>query len=244
MPKRILEGLIGTLAILSSPVLAGPPYFTDDRQPTDESHYEIYLFDGGTRTHDGTGNAAGIDFNYGAAPGLQLTAVMPLDFDRPVGGPAASGLGNIELAAKYRFRHAESTGWDMAFFPRLFLPSGSNAVGERHASLLLPLWIQKTVGPWSTFGGGGCAIHRGGQSRDFCVAGWALTRKIDRLQLGAEIHHETADTRDGPHTTGVGAGFSYDWSERFHLMGSMGPGIQNADATNRYFWYAALLTTF
>ena len=67
------------LLSLSPLALAGPPYATDDPEPTDYKHFEIYLFSGATSTRDGTVGAAGIDFNYGAGPDLQLTAVVPLD---------------------------------------------------------------------------------------------------------------------------------------------------------------------
>src|ERR1700749_4484690 len=87
--------------IASVPALAGPPYVTDDPEPTDTGHYEIYLFADGTSARDGSGGEAGIDFNYGAAPDLQLTAVLPLGYDDPKTGPATTALGNIELAAKY-----------------------------------------------------------------------------------------------------------------------------------------------
>jgi hypothetical protein len=225
--------------------MAGPPYRTDDPEPTDYGHHEIYLFGGGTSTRDGNGGAAGIDFNYGAAPDLQLTAVVPLGFDHPAGGTTAIGLGRIELAAKYRLLHQQDAGWEVAVFPRVFLPAGSPAVGERHASLLLPLWFGRDWNRWSAFGGGGCVLNRGGDSRDFCLAGWALTRRVSRgLVIGAELTHETADSRGAQATTGLGAGFLYDVTERFHLLGSVGPGIQNADDTNRYSWYAALLITF
>ena len=59
---------------LAQPALAGPPYLSDDPEPTDYKHYEIYTFSNGTATRDGRSGEAGIDFNYGAAPNLQLTA--------------------------------------------------------------------------------------------------------------------------------------------------------------------------
>jgi hypothetical protein len=53
----------------------------------------------GTTARAGTSGEAGIDFNYGTAPDLQLTATLPSGFDRPSGGKTTIGLGNIELAA-------------------------------------------------------------------------------------------------------------------------------------------------
>ena len=125
--------LLSLAAALSAPsrlALAGPPFATDDPEPTDYKHHEIYAFNGGTSTRDGIGGAAGIDFNYGAAPDLQLTVVVPLGFDHPASGSTAIGLGRIELAAKYRFRYEKDTGWDVAVFPRVFLPAGSLGIGE------------------------------------------------------------------------------------------------------------------
>ena len=241
----IVRRCIVLCVLLMTPAVAGPPYVTDDPQTTDYRQFEIYFFAGGATSRAGTGGAAGLDFNYGATPDLQLTAVVPLGFEHPAGGGTATGLGNVELAAKFRVLHQEDFGWDVAVFPRLFLPSGTPAVGERHASLLFPIWIGKDWGDWSTFGGGGCVINLGGDSQNFCLAGWAITRRVlPDLRIGAEIYHQTADTRGGRASTGIGAGVVYDLSNRYHLMGSFGPGIQNAGDTNRYSWYTALLFTF
>jgi|HubBroStandDraft_5_1064220.scaffolds.fasta_scaffold51465_4 hypothetical protein len=231
-----------TVALLASgAALAGPPYVSDDPQPTDLGHFEIYAFAAGTQTRDGTSGAGGIDFNYGGAPDLQLTAVVPLEYE----STGETGIGNIELAAKYRFLHQDDFGWDVAVFPRVFLPSASGNVGDRHASLLLPVWVEKDFGPWSTFGGGGCALNNGDSGEDYCLMGWAVTREVaPALHIGAEVYHQTADTRGGRATTGLGAGAVYDLSDHYHLMASIGPGIENAAETDRYSWYTALLFTF
>ena len=44
-------------------------------------------------------------------------------------------------------------------------------------------------------------------------------------------------------TTAVYAGLTYDVSDHFHLVGSFGPGIQNAAATSAHSWYLALQFT-
>lgn len=244
MTGRLRFDLAALLALLSTPAMAGSPYVTDDPEPTNKGQYEIYLFGAGTTTRDDSGGAGGIDLNYGAADDLQLTAVLPVAWTN-ADGMSAANLGNIELAAKYKFLHQDDVGIDVAFFPRVFLPAGSEAVGERHVSLLLPLWIGRSWNHWSTFGGGGCTINHGGDSQNFCQLGWALTREVvPGLQLGAEIYHETADTKHGKASTGIGFGVTYDLNDNFHLMGSVGPGIQNAAATDRVTWYTAFLLTF
>jgi Putative MetA-pathway of phenol degradation len=231
-------------ATFAGPLVAGPPYVTDDPEPTDYQHYEIYVFASGTHARDDVSGASGIDFNYGAGHDLQLTATVPFAYDKPVGGERTTGVSNIELAAKYRFVHKDDSGWDISVFPRLFLPSSSEHIGEKHFSLLLPVWLEKDWDKWSTFGGGGCQINRGGDSKDFCMAGWALTRQVTpNLQLGAEIVHQSADTKGGNSSSQFGVGLRYDLNDHYHVLAYVGPSIQNA-ASDDYAWYTSFLLTF
>ncbi|MBU6444253.1 MAG: transporter [Alphaproteobacteria bacterium] len=230
---------------LASPALAGPPYVTDDPEPTDTGHFEIYLYTGQTVELGGAAGETGLDFNYGALPDLQLTAVVPLSYNSPPHGETVRGLGNVELEAKYRFLHQETDGWDVAMFPQVVLPSPSHRVADGHAAYFLPVWAEKDFGKWSTFGGGGCGLHRGGGAIDYCLVGWALTREIyPGLRLGAEIYHQTADVQNSKPVTGLSGGISYDLSAHYHLMLSAGPGLDNAADTDRSQWYAALEFTF
>ena len=231
------------LFALLQPAFAGPPYLSDDPEPTDYGHYEIYTFSNGTRVRGGTDGEAGIDFNYGGAPNLQLTATLPIAFNAPVGGPTQFGPGNVELAAKYRFLHQSDFGWDVAVFPRLFLPSASG-VGDPHASVLLPIWLQRDLGKdWTTFGGGGCQLFAD-SSQDSCMAGWVLTRKVtSNFQLGLEIFHQTPSAGT-PASSSLGLGAVYDIDNTFHLLGYIRTGLQNRDETDQFGWYTAVLFTF
>lgn len=224
---------------------AGPPYFTDDPEPTDFQHYEIYAFTNGMNAQDGATGESGIDFNYGGAPNLQLTATLPLAYDIAAAGSSAIGPGNVELAAKYRFLTQQNFGLDVAVFPRVFLPSASASVGTQHAAFLLPVWLEKDWGQWSAFGGGGCAINRGGNSQDYCEAGVVVTRQVKTdVQVGVELFHQSADTIGNKDMTSIGTGVRYDLSDHLHLLGYLGRGIQNAEATDRLNWYTSLLFTF
>jgi Putative MetA-pathway of phenol degradation len=225
--------------------MAGPPYLTDDPEPTDYQHFEIYTFADGPATRDGTSGEGGIDFNYGGAPNLQLTATLPAGYGVPSSGPSAFNLGNVELAAKYRFLTQQTFGLDVAIFPRVFLPSVSSLVGEQHASFLFPLWLEKDWGQWSAFGGGGCEINRGGDSENFCLMGAVVTRQFTtKFQLGLEVFHQTPDTRGGLATTSLGVGLRYDLNENIHLLGYLGRGIQNVEQTDQLNWYTSILFTF
>jgi hypothetical protein len=244
---RVCKLFVLTLpSLLAAPtVIAGPPYATDDPETTEYRHYEAYAFTAGGSGHQGVGGVAGLDLSYGAGPDLQLTTVIPFEYDLPSDGSSVSGLGNVELAAKYRFVHQENYGWDIAIFPRIFLPSGSEAVGDRNASFLLPIWLEKDWNQWSAFGGGGCAWHRGVGAHDYCLVGLAVTRQLTpSVRMGAEVFHQTADTIDGDASTNFSLGLLYDATENFHLLASAGPGLQNLRTNDHVIWYAAVLLTY
>src|SRR5512135_2301416 len=121
-----VASLLVALLVLARPAAAGPPFVSDDPEPTDFRHFEIYAFNAGTTTLAETAGQTGIDFNYGALPDLQVTIVLPAGFQRPADGDLQFGLSNIQFAAKYRFLHQDSFGLDVSFFPRLFMPAGTS----------------------------------------------------------------------------------------------------------------------
>jgi len=221
--------------------IAGPPFVSDDPEPTEAGHWEIYGFAAGSHITGASSGAAGLDINYGGAPDLQLTAVVPLDYE--TGGEREAGIGNVELAAKYKFIHQKAGSLlpDVAFFPRAFVPTGGHRFGTGRVSLLLPLWAQKDFGKWSLFGGGGYQINPGRGQRDFWLTGIGLQRSVsERLSVGAEIYHQTANADDARRFTGVNIGALYKLSDRWSLLGSAGPGLEHARSEGRYGFYFAL----
>jgi hypothetical protein len=241
--SRAFAGFILALWIPSA--FAGPPYVADDPEPTDYQHFEIYTFNLGTTARGGTNGESGIDFNYGAGPNLQLTAVVPGGFNQPYGDGLAIGMSNVELAAKYRFLHQDSFGLDVSIFPRVFLPTVTNGVSENRTSLLLPIWVEKDWnGGWSAFGGGGCTVTDG-RGLNFCQAGAVLAYQVvPKLQLGTEFFYQTADAFGTPETSSIGVGVRYDLNDNYHLLGYIRRAIENTNETDQYSWYAAVLFTF
>jgi hypothetical protein len=89
-----------------------------------------------------------------------------------------------------------------------------------------------------------------------------LQRKVtEKLTLGAEIFHQTADTSGGSDSadfdlvgfadtlggkasTGFSLGGSYDFDEHNRLLFSAGTGLQNAAQTNLGSWYLGLEITY
>jgi hypothetical protein len=84
--------LAGAILVLAAPAHAGPPYTTDDPEPTDTGHWEDRLFLDSLQTPGLTTSQTGFDINYGAAKDLQLTLLAPLDYEsgggKTIAGPA------------------------------------------------------------------------------------------------------------------------------------------------------------
>jgi hypothetical protein len=234
----------------ASVALAGPPFITDDPEPVDYGHWEIYGFSTGTHVRGDTGGTlAGVEVNYGAAPELQLHVIAPLAFDKPSGGDMQTGMGDLELGAKYRFVNPGEGDWwpQIGIFPLLELPTGdaSKGLGAGKTRVFLPVWLQKDFDPWTTYGGGGYWSNPGAGNRDYWFVGWLLQRQItDNFALGAELFHQTASTVGGKDTTGFNGGAIYDITEHYHILLSAGRGLQNAPTTNEFSYYLALQNTF
>ena len=240
-----LARLLAALALLgaASPGLAGPPYLTDDPEPTDLGHWEIYNFVTFDGRHSDVDGEAGLDLNYGPAEELQLTATLPLAFAHDANSGWRAGSGDLELAAKYRFVDDEKHGWQAAAFPRVILPTSSKQLGGTHTRLLLPIWVQKDFGKTSVFGGGGYEINPGSANRNFWQAGLAVTHDMtERLQLGGELAWQSADSRGGRSTTGVDVGMIDKLGGPFSLLVAGGPAV-SAGLTS-YHVYAALGLNF
>jgi hypothetical protein len=232
----------GVVLAAAQPAYAGPPYVTDDPEPTDLGRWEIYGFANGSHLGGDTAGETGLDLNYGAAEDLQLTVVVPAAYDG-----AGAGMGVVELAAKYKLLHEQEGSWrpSVAIFPRAFAPTAKARFASTRANLLLPVWIGKTIGDWSMFGGGGYQLNPGAGNRDFWTTGLALTRSLgDRLSLGGEVYHHTRDADDAAAFTGVNLGLTYRVAEHWSLLGAGGPGVQNAGREGRFAFYVALQAVY
>jgi hypothetical protein len=196
LPQCLLAILL--LAITTS-ANAGPPYQTDDPDPTDTGGLEAYAFVEGDWDRSFAGSA-GIEANYGAAPDLQLSLGLPLDV---ASRPLRVSRGNLEVSAKWRFINDEKSGWSLATFPGLTLPTSKGAHG---LELLLPLWFGWKREDFSMFGGGGRVITSVPDGRDHWTGGLAATRQFGSVNLGVEVGHSGASQRGGHaiDTAGVG----------------------------------------
>ncbi len=224
---------------------AGPPYVTDDPEPTETHQFENYLYLEGTQA---VGSfpypGAGIEINYGAFANTQLSWALPLN---PNPGPGDMGQVWAPLGGgvKYRFIQEDSEGWrpQVGIFPQVFIPIGS-ASHSNPTTELLPIWLQKSIGPWTTFGGGGYTRNPGTNNRNFTIYGWAVQRQVSaKLALGVELFGQTRDTAEDHGSTAAGLAAQYDLNETWHLIGSANTSIAGASDSDRFSYNLALKWT-
>lgn len=239
--RRALAALATLCLGLPAVAWAGPPFLTDDPEPTDTGHWEIYgpVLEAEGRGSD-YGGSTGIEINYGAAPDLQLTVGIPVAFAHDAAG-RHWGAGDLEVSAKYRFYHNEVAGLSVAAFPGLTLPTASNDMGNRKVTALLPVWVQKDAGAWSAFGGGGYAINPGSGNRDYWTGGIAVTRQVSsRLLLGAEADRQGPDSVEGRASTSLGFGAIYQLKAPFRVLASGGPTFVDGGGAAGFHAFVAL----
>ena len=150
--------ILSALILVSASALAGPPFQTDDPEPIDFRNYEFYTFasSDGTNLETDTAGPA-LEFNWGALPNVHLHIIAPAAAVLPATGPRAFGIGDIELGIKYRFVQETKHRPMIGTFTMFEMPSGdaSRGLGVGKVWYKLPIWVQKSFGPWTTYGGAG-----------------------------------------------------------------------------------------
>jgi len=247
--RAAINFCVAALTLFAATARAGPPFQTDDPDPVEFHHFEMYAFS----LSDGTGKNAGgtvlevpaYEVNYCAAPGLQLHLILPPTVSfAPANGPANYGIGDTELGAKYRFFKETKHSPEVGIFPFFELPSGSaaNGLGVGKTWYRMPLWLQKSWGPddaqWTTYGGAGVAIVPQTGYTNYPFAGWLVQRQLNKKwTLGAELYGHGAE---GPAATSTRAstmldlGGIYEFKEGFDLLFAAGRSIYGQPETYTY----------
>lgn len=240
-PYRLVAALaLAGAATVSS---AGPPYLTDDPVPTDVGHWELYGFAAGEGHRSDLDTDLGMDINYGAMKGVQLTATLPLSFSHDSLDGWRGGSGDVELGVKYRFIDKGKPAFSAAIFPRVILPTAAHSPDEK-ARLLLPIWLEQDFrGDYSIFGGGGFELNRGPGNRDFLLGAIAVTHDLNKmLSVGSELAWQQPDIVGGTDQLRAGIGATAKLSDHYSLLLSGGPTW--ADHRTGYHLYAALGAVF
>jgi hypothetical protein len=235
-----------TILGIAGTAYGGPPFVTDDPEPVEYQHWEFYVASQDSKFGgDWSGTGPHFELNYGAVPDVQLHLIAPLAYDVPPEGSSHYGPGDIEIGVKYRFIHETNGLPPVGIFPLLELPSGSehDNLGNGHMQAFLPLWLQKSWGTWTAYGGGGYGINSLSGRGNWGFVGALLQKQVfSKVAIGAEVYHQTAYQTDFPNEgTAFNIGTVIDFTERHHLLFSAGRSI---DGHVNFQCYIAYQFTF
>jgi hypothetical protein len=240
-PLFILTLILSIFAFMPQMVQAGPPFVTDDPETVAYQHWEIYL--AAQFKHDRDQDSSTLphlEINYGAIPNVQIHLIAPLVYVKPEGGSSQYGYGDTELGVKFRFIQETDYLPQVGIFPMVELTTGDagKGLGNSRTQYFLPIWLQKSFGPWTTYGGGGYCINPGEGNKDWWQFGWQLSREINKhLTLGAELYYKAADTNDSNDTTGYSVGTIINITENHHILLSAGQDINGPNYLSIYVGY-------
>jgi hypothetical protein len=233
------------LVLPSTSLRAGPPFFTDDPVPLDLHHWEVYLASQDFVTHAAaSGTLPHFETNYGVTSEMMVHVIVPLAYARPRGMAMQYGLGDVELGLKYRFVQETKSRPQIGTFPHVELPLGSSrrGLGNGYAQVFLPLWVQKSWGPWTSYGGGGYWTNPGPGNKDYWMFGWTVQRDFSKkITAGVELVRNTPDTVGSGGETALNFGALVTIGEGRVILFSAGRDLRG---DNHFFAYVALYWTW
>jgi hypothetical protein len=233
--KKIAKKIIVVFFLwsISQTILASPPFITDDPQPTDYQHLEVYLF---SSTSDiigaTTAQFPAVEFDWGAIPNVQLHLLAPFTTYLIQNTPSTAGLGDTEVGFTYRFIEETTNRPEVGLVPVVELPTGNprRNLGNGKIWVKLPLWLQKSWGSWTTYGGGGYVFNSAVDMRNYPYGGWVLQHELnEKITLGGEIFAQGTSAVGGDTTSRgfalLNLGGSYNFTKNFSLLFSAGHSV-------------------
>ena len=223
---------------------AGPPFQTDDPEPVDYRHFEMYAFSlsDGTTAGGTTLSALAYEVNSGVVPNVQLHLVLPFNNAFVPDGPNQHGIGDTEFGVKLRFLKETKRTPQVGIFPFFEFPSGNadKGLGVGKTWYRMPVWLQKSWGPddrqWTSYGGGGYTIVPQDGFVNFPFAGWLVQRQLTKkVTLGAELFGHGPQTPDTARSsTMLDLGGIYEFKDGFDLLFAAGKSIYGQPETYSY----------
>jgi hypothetical protein len=245
MPRALAAIVLTSLGVLLPlPAQSGPPFVTDDPEPVAPQHWEIYA--GYSLTNDANAHTGALPFvegNWGPRRNVQLSLVVANAFSTQHGA-LTFGLGDLELGLKYRFVPEGRVRPQIALYPIVSVPTGdpSRDLGEGAAAVFLPLWLQKQVGAFTIYGGGGLWNRGGGSPGRWGQTGITIEAAVGgRAMIGAETYRIGAQDRDDPAYTALTFGAAYTLDAGHRILASLGRSSRGAAHSTAYLAIETLL---
>ena len=114
-------------------------------------------------------------------------------------------------------------------FPLLEFPAGNadQGLGAGHYQVFLPVWLQKSWGHWTSYGGGGYWFVSGAPDQDSWLLAWEIQKDLNQhLMLGGEIFSEIPANEFSGTQLDFNLGGQYNFNDKLHLLFSAGRSIR------------------
>src|ERR1039458_110429 len=122
LPGAAMIRLLAVVVVLLSlPVIAfaGPPYITDDPEPVEYQHWEVYPSLFTKQPGAWTSTAPHLEVDYGALPNVQLELIPQMTLYAPTQGATSYGYGDTQIGIKYRFLQEGDWIPQVATYPQM-----------------------------------------------------------------------------------------------------------------------------
>lgn len=224
----------------------GPPMITDDTETVEKGHWEINTAFTVERTEEGRlfGFPA-LDINYGMTKHTQLKVEMPWLVLHQNGQRSVSGLGNMNIGVRWRFRDEDDKRRvAMSIYPQFEFNTNNSSIRrglvDKGPEFLMPLQWQTKVGKYGINGDIGYRFKRGD---DEMIYGVVVGREFKRLELLGEIHGEGPRARPSESEVVYNLGSRVPVTKHTTLLLSAGQTLRrNHDP--RFIAYAGLQVNF
>jgi len=204
-------------------------------------HWECYL--GSLISSDDigvSGTAPHVEINFGAFHDIQVHCIIPIAFNKPKIGIFTYGPGDVELGLKYRFVNETPLIPQVGIFPLIEIPTGNaeRQLGAGNVQLFLPLWLQKSWGAWTTYGGGGYLANITSNPTNSWFIGWEGQRDFSSfITMGAEIFSTIVPSVRSENELAFNVGAIMNFSNNHHLLLSAGRDIVGHNSLLLYAAY-------
>ena len=225
----------------------GPPMITDDTETVPKGHFEINTAFTMERSRDGTiYGVPDVDFNYGLNKRMQLRIEIPWVLLHNNGQPSINGIGNTNIAVRWRFRdQTEKHKIAISMYPAFEFNTSQSSVRlglvDKGPSFLLPIQWQTQVGKFGINGDVGYRFQRG---RDGTIYGVVVGREVNkRVELMAEWHGEGPTNRISDHAEVYNLGTRIGMTKHTTFLFSAGSSLRrNFDP--KFIMYTGVQVTF
>jgi len=230
--------LLGILILLFvQPTYAGPPFNTDDPEPVEFKHWEYYISSINTfQSRSWSGTRPHFEVNYGLIPNVQVHLLMPINYNYSKQQGSSFGYANTEIGIKYRFIQETENRPQIGTFPIIEIPTVRNSeFSNGDTQIFIPVWVQKSWGKLTTYGGTGYWINPGVNNKNWIFSGWEIQYNFSSVvTLGGELYYHSADSLDHKSVTAFNIGGMINASSKTHFIFSLGHSLTNESFFSSY----------